>query len=259
MKNNICIPSTICFRVTRKCNVRCSFCQAPPTKEHEMTLEEIKRCIDMFKKSGIRSIKFTGGEPFVRKDICEILSYCRACGILPVVCTNGILLNDETIIALSKCQTKVKVSLHGIAEDHNIFTQTQFGDLIVGNIIKLKKAGVSVSLHTIICRTNKDRLGRLLDFCVENDIEKVSFIAMVERGNGKNQINSQGISLDEVEVIVTKLRQKYNSLDIRLLDFSKDYYVLESNGKLYIQVDDEEQDTYLGDLLNSENKLVCGL
>lgn len=80
---------------------------------------------------------------------------------------------------------------------------------------------------------------------------------MVERGNGKSQINSQGISLNDVSVIVQELREKYKTLDLRLLDFSKDYYVLESNGKLYIEVDEEKQDTYLCDLLHSDSKLVC--
>lgn len=147
MSNEINIPSTICFRVTRKCNIKCSFCQAPPTGEFDMSLDEIKRCID--------------------------------------------------------------------------------------------------------------RLSRLLDFCVENKIEKISFISMVERGNGKSQINSQGISLNDVSVIVQELREKYKTLNLRLLDFSKDYYVLESNGKLYIEVDEEKQDTYLCDLLHSDSKLVC--
>ena len=151
----------------------------------------------------------------------------------------------------------VKISLHGIAEDHDKFTQNQYGELIVSNIIRLKNTGVAVSLHTIVTKTNKDRLSRLLDFCVENKIEKISFISMVERGNGKSQINSQGISLNDVSVIVQELREKYKTLDLRLLDFSKDYYVLESNGKLYIEVDEEKQDTYLCDLLHSDSKLVC--
>ncbi len=257
MSNEINIPSTICFRVTRKCNIKCSFCQAPPTGEFDMSLDEIKRCIDTFALAGMKSIKFTGGEPFVRKDICEIILYCKKCGILPVVCTNGILLNNDIIYTLSKCEAKVKISLHGIAEDHDKFTQNQYGELIVSNIIRLKNTGVAVSLHTIVTKTNKDRLSRLLDFCVENKIEKISFISMVERGNGKSQINSQGISLNDVSVIVQELREKYKTLDLRLLDFSKDYYVLESNGKLYIEVDEEKQDTYLCDLLHSDSKLVC--
>lgn len=60
MSNEINIPSTICFRVTRKCNIKCSFCQAPPTGEFDMSLDEIKRCIDTFALAGMKSIKFTG-------------------------------------------------------------------------------------------------------------------------------------------------------------------------------------------------------
>lgn len=256
-ENSIYVPKTICFRVSRKCNTYCPFCQAPPNNCENMTLEEIKKIINLLAEAGMNSIKFTGGEPFVRKDILEIISFCRRVGMLPVVCTNGIDISEKAIEVLSYTQAKVKVSLHGMPKYHNDFTNSTNGEGIVENINRMTAAAICVSLHTIIYRDNIDCMDDLLDFCVDNQIFKVSFIALIERGRNKNS-QKLGVPVNDIEAMVADKKRKYKNLDLRVLNFSNPYYVVEPDKKIYIERDNEEKDCLLcNNILSGNIKIIC--
>ncbi|TAJ44644.1 GTP 3',8-cyclase MoaA [Methanofollis fontis] len=79
--------------LTPHCNLRCIYCHAEGEKEPEgeMSLEEITEILNIAKKIGIRSVKFTGGEPLLRKDIVEIVRAVPE-GIESSLTTNGTLL-----------------------------------------------------------------------------------------------------------------------------------------------------------------------
>ena len=59
--------------VTDRCNLRCFYCmpeegiQYMPKKDL-LTFEEIERLVTLLAQMGISKVRFTGGEPFVRKD-----------------------------------------------------------------------------------------------------------------------------------------------------------------------------------------------
>ena len=65
-------PSSICFRVTRRCNAACSFCQAPNTSRTELTVDQIRILSGIFASAGVLSIKLSGGEPTVWPDLPDM-------------------------------------------------------------------------------------------------------------------------------------------------------------------------------------------
>ena len=63
--------------VTDKCNLRCIYCMPPngiASLEHMdiLTFEEIERVVRILAKIGLKKVRFTGGEPFVRKDVIKL-------------------------------------------------------------------------------------------------------------------------------------------------------------------------------------------
>lgn len=83
--------------VTDRCNLRCTYCMPEhmrflPTKEL-LSDEEIMRLVEICGELGIRKIRVTGGEPFVRKGIMELLwNIKKTRGIEEVhITTNGVL------------------------------------------------------------------------------------------------------------------------------------------------------------------------
>lgn len=90
--------SKVNFSVTYKCNQHCKTCNIwriyeknPESKEHEFSLEEFD---SFFKKNrNLIWISFTGGEPFLRKDISDILCSANSSKGLRIISitTNGLL------------------------------------------------------------------------------------------------------------------------------------------------------------------------
>jgi molybdenum cofactor biosynthesis enzyme MoaA len=84
--------------VTDRCNLRCVYCM--PVKGLEwlpgkelMTFEEMLRLCSLLVKMGIEKIRITGGEPFVRKDLMQLLTaLARLNGLHQLtITTNGVL------------------------------------------------------------------------------------------------------------------------------------------------------------------------
>ena len=65
--------------VTSRCNLRCDYCHKEGEEcsinkvSEEMTAEEIVRIARIAVELGINRIKLTGGEPLMRRDLCEIV------------------------------------------------------------------------------------------------------------------------------------------------------------------------------------------
>lgn len=84
--------------VTDRCNLRCFYCMPEEgikylPKKELLTFEEIDRLISLLASMGISKIRLTGGEPFVRTDLMELIRrIVRIKGIDEVhITTNGIL------------------------------------------------------------------------------------------------------------------------------------------------------------------------
>ena len=67
------------LEVTRKCNSRCSFCpignEQEYIKEGEVNTDAMKSVLSQFSDMNIIAVSFLGGEPFLRKDVCELAEY----------------------------------------------------------------------------------------------------------------------------------------------------------------------------------------
>ena len=59
--------------VTKRCNLNCTYCGAQNEKENnELTAAEIEKAVRAFARCGINKVRLTGGEPLVRRDICDV-------------------------------------------------------------------------------------------------------------------------------------------------------------------------------------------
>ena len=66
-------PTDMCIIVTYRCPMKCQMCNIwknPTEKSEEITIEQIK------KLPNVKFINITGGEPFVREDLEDIIEVC---------------------------------------------------------------------------------------------------------------------------------------------------------------------------------------
>lgn len=107
----------VLWEITNTCNYYCSYCifsSEAKKYEDELTTDEVKRTIKDLKENNFTYIKFTGGEPFTRKDMTEILKYASELGFDMDISTNASLITDEIAKELKNIKfPMVHVSLDG--------------------------------------------------------------------------------------------------------------------------------------------------
>ena len=88
--------------VTDKCNLRCRYCMPQEgitrlAHDDILRLEEWARIIRIMQELGITKVRFTGGEPLVRKNLIQLIKDVHALdGISQIaMTTNGILLGEQ--------------------------------------------------------------------------------------------------------------------------------------------------------------------
>lgn len=84
--------------ITTRCQCSCVHCGVASHKREagsELTLEEIKKAIEGAIQIGAGSCLFFGGEPLLRPDLCEMVTYAANLGLQTRVDTNGILLDRK--------------------------------------------------------------------------------------------------------------------------------------------------------------------
>ncbi|RMD78594.1 MAG: GTP 3',8-cyclase MoaA [Gammaproteobacteria bacterium] len=104
--------------VTENCNLRCTYCmpeEGVDFKRGEQILktDEILRVIQVLARMGVRKVRFTGGEPLVRKDIVKLVEGAASTpGVKSVhLTTNGILFSRHAEKLLAAGLTGVNISL----------------------------------------------------------------------------------------------------------------------------------------------------
>src|SRR5215510_590504 len=85
--------SELWFHTGTACNLKCPFClegsRPGDTRLQRVVFNDVKPFIDEAVEIGVRRFSFTGGEPFIIKDLLRILDY--ALGYAPcLVLTNGV-------------------------------------------------------------------------------------------------------------------------------------------------------------------------
>jgi radical SAM protein with 4Fe4S-binding SPASM domain len=101
------LPKSFVIELTKRCNNHCVYCylaEGPASQDcegdrsSEMSTQEVTHTIaKLCDEAPVQSLALSGGEPLLRDDIPEILSFMRNKGISPVVITNGTLLSQERV------------------------------------------------------------------------------------------------------------------------------------------------------------------
>lgn len=102
--------------VTYRCNSRCVMChtwQHPSRREDEIKPAELAALPDMTR------LNITGGEPFLRDDLGEILTMAKKKAGRIVISTNGFLTEKTLDVLSGHRDVGVRVSFDGIGETHD--------------------------------------------------------------------------------------------------------------------------------------------
>jgi organic radical activating enzyme len=109
-------PVYVQFYVTARCNLTCEQCNIiyANSDVRECTLDEIKRIADNFSKMGVAIVLLTGGEPFARKDLPEIIYAFESRGVHVRMQTNGYASEDQIARAVEAGGHDISISLDSL-------------------------------------------------------------------------------------------------------------------------------------------------
>lgn len=152
------------------CNLRCSYCVAksgPNVPRRALGLANVQRLVDEAVALGFSDVFFTGGEPFILKDIYDMLAYSSA-QIKTTVLTNAMLLHNKRLDKLGEIANDnliVQVSLDGgRPEDHDAYRGKGSWAKTVESIKLLQERGFRVRLSTTETPVNSTHLEKVCEF-----------------------------------------------------------------------------------------------
>lgn len=192
-------PLYVVFFVTNRCNARCRHCLlgSGEVPVNDMTIDEIEKV-----SAGMDDFLFllpTGGQPFLRKDLGEIVkifhrnNHIRNVGIP----TNGTMTERTVEIAkdiLESCPDLdfgIDVSIDALAEDHDAIRGVPgLFEKAVNTFRELRKLEkiyprFNVNVETTISSYNDDKLVPLHDYLV-HDLGVDTLFTLLTRGNPKD-------------------------------------------------------------------------
>lgn len=209
--NRLSAPILVFAEVTWRCDAHCIHCSVAADQQsvqNEMTTEEWKRIIDQLAELHVFYITFTGGEPLLREDLDELISYCGKRGIRPELVTNGSHLTEERIESLSRAGLKaIQVDLDSIdAATHDRFRG--FPGLykkVVEAIPILAQSEIDLQVSSVVSRLNVDQIADVMEFTNELGALRYSFMHLIHTGVAKNHPEIR----PQAEEYISMLREVY--------------------------------------------------
>lgn len=109
-------PVYVQFYVTARCNLTCEQCNIIYTNSdvRECTISEIERIADNFAEMGVAIVLLTGGEPFARKDLPEIIHAFESRGVHVRMQTNGFASEEQIAKAVEAGGKDISISLDSL-------------------------------------------------------------------------------------------------------------------------------------------------
>jgi radical SAM protein with 4Fe4S-binding SPASM domain len=155
---------TVYWICTQACNLQCSYCyqDAHKKRRHELSTEEAKNLIRQVAEVGVSTFIFTGGEPFVRRDLLELAAYARSCALQTNLITNGSYITSKNIAEVSAIFQNVTVSVDGTTQAHDRSRGRGSWARAVNAIELLIEAGVNVDVNSVLTRYGLDTVDQLL-------------------------------------------------------------------------------------------------
>ncbi len=201
------------------CNQRCVHCYAAGQKggiEEEISTEDWKKIIDKCREICIPQLTFTGGEPTMRKDLIELVDYAK--WFVTRLNTNGILLTKEYCEELKRVSLdSMQITFYSYDEEkHNSLVGAPMYQKTVDGIKNAINAGISVSINTPLCTTNRDYV-KTLEFLHSLGVIYVTCSGLITTGNAEKEPSEKlQLSTAQIEEILTAAAEycKENAMEI---------------------------------------------
>ncbi|MEN6385455.1 MAG: radical SAM protein [Phycisphaerales bacterium] len=196
-------PRVVAFEATGKCKMHCKHCRASAESNFadDLSTNDCKKIIKAVADYNRCVFIFTGGEPFERADIFELIEYANSCGLATSVATCGYDFDLEKAQRLKKLGVlTLSFSLDSdAAKVHDEFRQTKGAfEKTMAAIEIAKEAGLKFQINTTVTKFNSEKLPALAQIAEKAGAYCFNPFMLVPAGRAR-EISDIALSAKEYE------------------------------------------------------------
>ncbi len=208
------VPKIISWNTTFRCNLKCSHCYLNAQGNsgiEELTTQEGKNLINQIVKVSKPILILSGGEPLLREDIFELVSYATAMGLRVTMGTNGTLIDDglaekllnagirKLAISIDSSEPSIHNNLRG---NQNAWLQA------IEGIKACIRNGVGVQVNLTVTQQNYADIDNILTISKALGVRDFHVFFLVPTGRGKT---IKDISPLMYEKMLKEILKKYSN------------------------------------------------
>jgi len=186
------VPHVVAWNLTKRCNLECAHCyiSAGPSESAaaELDTADCRAIVDqLLAVNPAPLLILSGGEPLLRRDLGEIAGYASGKGATVVVGTNGTLLTDERIAALTDAGVRgVAVSVDSLRPSYHDNFRHGRGALadVQAALARLRAARLDFIVQTTVTKGNRAELGALVAWAADQGAVSFNCYFLVPTGRG---------------------------------------------------------------------------
>ncbi|RLG29151.1 hypothetical protein DRN97_12360 [Methanosarcinales archaeon] len=242
---------SINWNITRKCNLRCKHCyyEAGTPLPEQLSTEESFALIDEIANvfGDKANVTFGGGEPLLRKDIFDLISYGKERGLHLVLASNGTLLNEEVAARLKKAGIEeVIIPIDGTQKTHDSIRGAGVFEKAVKGARACKEAGLDLVIDPCIMKQNEKETTKIIDIAENLGARQCRFFHYVSMGRGKEALPDSELDVTQYAQNLMQLyeeQKRRKRLEICTTQASQYWVVLKRK---------EEEDSFVPDFFYTE-------
>lgn len=210
--NNSSNYSHLRIELSSECNLTCEYCRSNNGKQYknihgQISEEKIYSILDEAEQLGIQMIVFTGGgEPFIRKDIFNLINYGK---IPKVIITNGTLLDENMVKKLSKSKllSYLKISFDGFNAQEKLRGVSSV-DKVVQAMKLLEDYDIPYAINTVLTSDSLCDLEKTYDFIAKRKAFSWGVYPLIQHGRAyENRIRLPEVK--EIANTVAPIIERY--------------------------------------------------
>lgn len=169
-------PREVIISITNRCNFKCRMCDIAKNKIAELSTAQWKQVIKDAALCGSRTIVFSGGEPLLREDIFELISYTKNNSMGACLTSNGYLIQDGIADKLQKAMVDVvNISMEGPKPVHDYLRGKGMFEKAVSALENLRKHKIETTIATMVSRYNYKYLSYIVEFAKDYGATTIKF------------------------------------------------------------------------------------
>ncbi len=163
------------INLLNRCNQACPMCSIHGAADDVLPLADLQRALVALAAHGVRTLELSGGEPFLRRDLPDVVALVDRLGLSYTFNTNGTALTDVGLAALRRSRGLLQVAMSLDSLDRDRYRELRGRDLLgaaLDGLDRLQAARLPapLKLNFVMSRGNHEEIPAMLAFAMKRGL-----------------------------------------------------------------------------------------